>query len=130
MTRRAVVPPGTPVYGPYSPAVQAGPFLFISGQLPALPSGELLSGSIEDQARLCLENIARIVQTAGGTMQNLVKVTIYLTDMNDFGAVNSVYAAFVNQDPPARLCVEVRRLPKDARIEIEAIAYLDSAATG
>ncbi|GAB4308153.1 MAG: RidA family protein [Candidatus Bipolaricaulota bacterium] len=130
MARRAVVPPGTLVYGPYSPAVQAGPFLFISGQLPALPSGELLSGSIEDQARLCLENIARIVRAAGGTMVNLVKVTIYLADMNDFGAVNSVYAAFFDRDPPARACVEVRRLPKDARIEIEAVAYLDSATTG
>ena len=126
MARRAVVPPGTPVYGPYSPAVQAGPFLFVSGQLPALPSGELHPGSIEDQARLCLENISRIVQTAGGAMQNLVKVTIYLADMNDFGAVNSVYATFFDRDPPARACVEVSRLPKDARVEIEGIAYLGS----
>lgn len=126
MLRRAVVPPGTAVYGPYSPAVQAGPFLFVSGQLPALPSGELLSGSIQDQARLCLENIARIVQTAGGTMQDLVKVTIYLADMGDFAAVNSVYATFFEQDPPARACVEVSRLPKDARVEIEATAYLPS----
>lgn len=126
MARRAVVPPGTPVYGRYSPAVQAGPFLFVSGQLPALPSGEIHPGSIEDQARLCLENIARIVQTAGGTMGDLVKVTIYLADMNDFAAVNSVYATFFDHDPPARACVEVSRLPKDARVEIEAIAYFGS----
>ncbi len=124
MARRAIVPPGTPVYGPYSPAVQAGPFLFVSGQLPALPSGELHPGSIEDQARLCLENIARIVGAAGGTMGDLVKVTIYLADMNDFAAVNSVYATFFDRDPPARACVEVSRLPKDARVEIEAFAYL------
>jgi 2-iminobutanoate/2-iminopropanoate deaminase len=126
MARRAIVPPGTPVYGPYSPAVQAGPFLFVSGQLPALPSGELHPGEIEDQARLCLENIARIVQTAGGTMGDLVKVTIYLADMDDFGAVNAVYATFFDRDPPARACVEVSRLPKDARVEIEAFAYLSS----
>jgi len=126
MARRAVVPAGTPVYGPYSPAVQAGSFLFVSGQLPALPSGELHPGSIEDQARLCLENVARIVGAAGGTMGDLVKVTIYLADMNDFGAVNSVYATFFDHDPPARACVEVSRLPKDARVEIEGIAYLGS----
>ncbi|MCX7750440.1 MAG: Rid family detoxifying hydrolase [Candidatus Bipolaricaulota bacterium] len=127
MTRRAVIPPGTTVFGPYTPAVQAGPFLFVSGQLPALPSGELLRGPIEDQTRLCLENIARIVAAAGGTLRDLVKVTIYLADMNDFGAVNAVYATFFDRDPPARACVEVRRLPKDARIEIEAVAYLASA---
>ncbi len=126
MARRAVVPSGTPVYGPYSPGVRAGPFLFVSGQLPALPSGELHPGSIEDQARLCLESVARIVEAAGGTMRDLVKVTIFLTDMNDFGAVNAVYATFFDQAPPARACVEVSRLPKDARIEIEAIAYLGS----
>jgi len=124
--KRPVVPPGTPTYGPYSPAVQAGPFLFISGQLPALPSGELHPGPIGEQARVCLENIARIVGAAGGTMGDLVKVTIYLADMEDFAAVNAVYASFFDRDPPARACVEVRRLPKDARIEIEAVAYLGS----
>lgn len=127
MPRRAVTPTGTPVYGPYSPAVQAGPFLFISGQLPALPSGELLAGPIEDQARLCLENISRITGAAGGTLADLVKVTIYLADMNDFARVNSVYATFFDREPPARACVEVSRLPKDARIEIEAIAYLGTS---
>lgn len=127
MTRRSVLPPGTAVFGPYSPAVQAGPFLFISGQLPALPSGELLQSPIEDQTRLCLENIGRILAAAGGTLADLVKVTIYLTDMADFPAVNAAYGKFFPQDPPARACVEVRRLPKDARIEIEAVAYLASA---
>lgn len=121
---RAITPPGTPVYGPYSPAVQAGSFLFVSGQLPALPSGELLAGSIEDQARLCMENIAGILRAAGGALRDLVKVTIYLADMRDFPAVNAIYATFFDRDPPARACVEVARLPKDARIEIEAVAYL------
>lgn len=124
MSRRAVTPPGTPVYGPYSPAVQAGSFLFISGQLPALPSGELLAGPIEDQARLCMENIADILRAAGGSLRDLIKVTIYLADMRDFPAVNAMYATFFDRDPPARACVEVARLPKDARIEIEAVAYL------
>jgi len=122
---RAITPAGTPVYGPYSPAVQAGSFLFVSGQLPALPSGKILAGSIEDQARLCMENIAGILRAAGGALRDLVKVTIYLADMGDFPAVNAVYATFFDRDPPARACVEVARLPKDARIEIEAVAYLD-----
>lgn len=122
---RAITPPGTPIYGPYSPAVQAGSFLFVSGQLPALTSGEILTGSIGDQARLCMENIAGILRAAGGSLRDLVKVTIYLTDMGDFPTVNAVYATFFDQNPPARACVEVARLPKDARIEIEAVAYLE-----
>lgn len=112
--------------GPYSPAVQAGPFLFISGQLPLLPTGELVTGPIEDMTRQCLHNIARIVAAAGGSVRDLVKVTIYLADMNDFPAVNAAYAAFFDRELPARSCVEVSRLPKDARIEIEAVAYLGS----
>lgn len=124
--KRAVIPPGTSTFGPYSPAVQAGPFVFISGQLPALPTGELHPGPIEEQTRVCLENIARVLAAVGGELGHLVKVTIYLVDMNDFPAVNAAYGSFFHRDPPARACVEVRRLPKDARIEIEAMAYLGS----
>lgn len=126
MPGRPVVPPQTSIVGPYSPAVQAGPFLFISGQLPLLPTGELVTGPIEDMTRQCLHNIARIVAAAGGSVRDLVKVTIYLADMNDFPAVNAAYAAFFDRELPARSCVEVSRLPKDARIEIEAVAYLGS----
>ncbi|QAA76463.1 MAG: RidA family protein [Candidatus Bipolaricaulis sibiricus] len=126
MPGRPVVPAGTAVAGPYSPAVQAGGFLFVSGQLPVTAGGALLTGSIADQTRQCLENVGRIVQSAGGTVRDLVKVTIFLADMDDFAAVNTAYAAFLGAELPARSCVEVSRLPKDARIEIEAIAYLGS----
>lgn len=104
--------------------MRAGPFVFISGQLPLLPTGALSTGPIEEQTRHCLENIARIVGAAGGSVRDLVKVTVYLADMDDFPAVNAAYAAFFDRDLPARACVEVSRLPKDARIEIEAVAYL------
>ncbi|MFZ2349091.1 MAG: RidA family protein [Candidatus Bipolaricaulis anaerobius] len=124
MPGRPVVPPGATVVGPYSPGVQGGPFLFISGQLPLLPTGELAAGPIGDQTKLCLRNIAQVVQAAGGSLRDLVKVTIYLADMDDFPAVNEAYAAFFDRDPPARVCVGVSRLPKGSRIEIEAIAYL------
>ncbi len=126
MSGRPVVPPGTAVAGPYSPGVQAGAFLFVSGQLPVLPTGELVRGPIEDQTRQCLGNVARIVQAAGGTLRDLVRVTVYLTDMNDFAAMNTAYAAFFAGDLPARVCVEVSRLPRDAQIEVEAVAYLSS----
>ncbi|MBC7221840.1 RidA family protein [Candidatus Bipolaricaulota bacterium] len=114
-----------PAAGPYSPAIKAGDFLFISGQLPLDPeTGELLRGSIEDQTRRCMENIKLILSKAGGSLKDLVKVTIYLVDMNDFAAVNRAYGEFFDLDPPARVCLGVSSLPKGARIEIEAIAYL------
>ncbi|HEU68693.1 MAG TPA: RidA family protein [Candidatus Acetothermia bacterium] len=125
MPGRPVIPPGAAVAGPYSPAVQAGRFLFISGQLPVLASGELSTGPIEEQTRLCLERISTIVQAAGGSVRDLVKVTIYLTDMEQFAAVNEAYASFFTDALPARTCIEVRRLPNDAHIEIEAVAHLD-----
>lgn len=125
MTRRAIVPPGLHTVGPYSPAIRAGDFLFISGQIPLDPGGSaVLQGSIEAQTQRCLEQIKEILAAAGGTLRDLVKVTIYLADMKDFEAVNRAYAAFFDLEPPARACVAVSALPKGARIEIEAIAYL------
>lgn len=124
MTRRAVTPPGLPTVGPYSPAVRAGDFLFISGQIPLDPQGGLLSGPIEVQTQRCLEQIGEILAAAGGSLKDLVKVTIYLADMKDFDAVNRAYAAYFEREPPARACVGVASLPKGARIEIEAVAYL------
>lgn len=125
MTRRAVVPPGIHTVGPYSPAIHAGDFLFISGQIPLDPSGTgLLQGSIAAQTRRCLEQIKEILAAAGGSLQDLVKVTIYLVDMKDFEAVNRAYAAYFDLEAPARACMAVCALPKGARIEIEAVAYL------
>ncbi len=125
MTRRAILSPGIKSVGPYSPAIRAGDFLFISGQIPLDPAGKgLLQGPMEAQTRLCLEQIREILAAAGGTMDDLVKVTIYLTDMGDFEAVNRAYSAYFGAEPPARACLGVAALPKGARIEIEAIAYL------
>lgn len=112
--------------GPYSQAVIVDPpgLLFTAGQLGMTPAGEFVSDSITDQTRQALKNIRAILQNAGVDLQHVVKTTIYLKDMNDFGAMNSVYAEFFTTNPPARSAVEVSRLPKDALIEIEAIAAL------
>jgi len=111
--------------GPYSQAVKVGNFLFISGQIPITPeTGELIPGDIKAQTRQVLENIKAIVEAAGGSLNNIVKVNVYLKDMNDFQAMNEVYAEYFGESKPARAAVEVARLPKDVRIEIEAIAFL------
>ena len=109
--------------GPYSQAIKTQHCLFISGQLPIDPeTGQLVEGSIADQTRQVLQNILGILRAADLDRSNLVKTTVYLRNMDDFAAVNEVYAAVLGQNPPARACVEVSRLPKEALIEIEAIA--------
>jgi len=110
--------------GPYSQAVRAGRFLFISGQIPADKDGNLIGGDVRAQTRQVLENLKAILEAAGGSLENVVKVTVYLKDMNDFGAMNEVYSEYFGESKPARAAVEVSRLPKDVRIEMEAIAYL------
>ena len=110
--------------GPYSPAVLAGDFLFVSGQIAIGPDGELHSASAAEQARLALKNLVRVLRAAGCGPEDLVKVTIYLSDMGDFPAVNEVYSGFFKDPYPARATVEVGALPKGAKVEIEAIAYL------
>jgi len=109
--------------GPYSQAVIAGPFVFCSGQIPMDPATEsLVSGGIEDQTRRVLENLHQVLEAAGSRMEDVVKTTVFLTDMGDFSAMNAVYAEYFTGTPPARAAVQVARLPKDARIEIEAVA--------
>ena len=110
--------------GPYSQAVKEGNFLFISGQIPADKDGNLVKGDIKAQTRQVLENIKAILEAAGAGLENVVKVTVYLKDMNDFGAMNEVYAEYFGESKPERAAIEVARLPKDVGIEIEAIAYL------
>ena len=110
--------------GPYSQAVQAGPFVFISGQIPIDPStGELVTGEIRQQTRQVLENIRQILESQGLTLDQVVKTTIFLKDLGNFVPVNEVYATYFPDDPPARSTVEVSRLPKNVDIEIEAIAF-------
>ncbi len=112
--------------GPYSQGVVAGGcILFVSGQIPIDPeTGELVKGSFEEQARRALENLKAVVEAAGGSMDDLVKVTVYITDMDRFGEFNKIYSEYFRSAPPARAVVEVSRLPLGVPIEIEAIAYL------
>lgn len=111
--------------GPYSQAIKAGGFLFVSGQIPINPeTGEIESGGVSAQADRVLHNIRNIVEDSGATLHDVVKTTIYLADMNDFAAVNEVYGTYFDSEPPARATVQVARLPKDVRIEIDAIAFL------
>jgi 2-iminobutanoate/2-iminopropanoate deaminase len=109
--------------GPYSQAVRAGNFLFCSGQIALHPkSGELVAGDIAAQTRRTLDNIAAILKTEGLTLGDVVKTTVFLTDLGDFQTVNGVYASYFKREPPARSTVQVSALPKGARIEIEVIA--------
>ena len=109
--------------GPYSQGVSAGGIVITSGQLPVDPAtGAFAEGGIAGQTRQSLKNVQAVLAQAGLTMENVVKTTVFLKDMNDFAAMNEVYATFFPGDPPARSAVEVARLPKDAMVEIEAIA--------
>lgn len=111
--------------GPYSQAVQAGPFLFCSGQIPLDPAnGQLVPGDVSAQAKRVLENIVSLLKAGGATLDHVVKSTIFLKSMNDFAAVNEVYGSYFKTNPPARSTVEVARLPKDVLVEIEVLAYL------
>ena len=111
--------------GPYSQAVKAGNLVFTSGQLPLNPqSGELVS-DIEGATKQSLDNIKAILESAGASMDKVVKTVVFLRDMNDFVAMNAVYATYFPTNPPARSAVQVARLPKDAILEIEAIALAE-----
>lgn len=111
--------------GPYSQAIAAAGLVFCSGQIPLDPaSGQVVEGGIEEQARRVLDNLAAVLSAAGSSLQEIVKTTIFLADMSDFAAVNTIYAEYLGSDPPARSTVQVARLPRDVRVEIEAIALL------
>jgi 2-iminobutanoate/2-iminopropanoate deaminase len=109
--------------GPYSQGIVANGFLFVSGQIPIDPAtGDLNTGTIEDQARQVLKNVGAVLEAAGSSYESVVKATVFLQDMNDFGKMNAVYAEFFKAPCPARATVQVARLPRDVKIEIEAIA--------
>jgi 2-iminobutanoate/2-iminopropanoate deaminase len=110
--------------GPYSQGVRAGNFLFVSGQLPIDPAtGKMVENNITAQTRQSLSNLKAVISAARMSLDDTVKVNVFLADMNDFTAMNEVYATFFDACFPARIAVEVSRLPKDARIEIEAVVY-------
>jgi 2-iminobutanoate/2-iminopropanoate deaminase len=109
--------------GPYSQGIKAtGSLLFLSGQIALLPDGSLLSGDVQAQTRQVITNISALLTEAGCTAENVVKTTVFLKDMNDFAAMNAVYAEYFGESKPARSTVEVSRLPKDVIVEIEVIA--------
>ena len=109
--------------GPYSQAIEVNGLIFTSGQLPIIPeSGELINDDIKKATARSLENIKEILQESGSSLDKVVKVNIFLKDMNDFSSVNEVYSKYFTTNKPARSCVEVSKLPKDGIIEIEAVA--------
>lgn len=111
--------------GPYSQAVRAGSLLFVSGQVPIDPAtGALVEGDIAAQTRQVFRNLQAILEAAGASFDHVVRTTVFLADMNDFAAMNEVYATCFASPAPARATVEVARLPKDARVEIDVIASL------
>ena len=112
--------------GPYSQGVMVNNFLFISGQLPMDPETmEMVTGDIQQQTKQSLENIKSILEEAGLNFNNVIKTTVFIKDMDDFAKINEIYGNYFNENKPARACVEVARLPKDAGVEIEAIAAVE-----
>jgi len=109
--------------GPYSQAIAANGFVFASGQIPIDPAtGELNTGTIEEQTRQVLKNLTAVLEAAGTSLHKVVKATVFLQDMNDFTRMNAVYGEFFKPPYPARAAVQVARLPKDVKVEIEAVA--------
>ena len=109
--------------GPYSQAVKAGGFIFVSGQIPVDPAtGEVVAGGVEAQTKQVLENLTAILNSQGLGLDAVVKTSVFIKDMNDFQKINAVYGEYFKSEYPARACVEVARLPKDVLVEIEAIA--------
>ncbi|MER3475138.1 MAG: reactive intermediate/imine deaminase [Armatimonadota bacterium] len=126
MTRQPIsTSDAPPAIGPYSQAIRAGNLLFVSGQIPLDPqTGEMVGTTAAEQVRQVLNNLQAILQAAGTSLENVVKTTIFLTDLGQFTAVNAVYAEFFPQNPPARSTVQVSALPRGALVEIEAIAVI------
>jgi 2-iminobutanoate/2-iminopropanoate deaminase len=110
--------------GPYSQAIAAGGLVFCSGQIPLVPSsGVLIEGDISSQTKRVLENLTAVLRAHGLTMEHVVKTTVFMTDLSNFGEMNTVYGQFFPSDPPARSTIQVAALPKGANVEIEAIAF-------
>lgn len=111
--------------GPYSQAIKAGGFVYVSGQIPIDPeTGQFVSGGIAEQTRQVMKNLAAVLDAAGSDLQLVVKTSVFLADMEEFAAMNEVYGKFFGDEPPARATVQAVRLPRDARVEIEAVALL------
>ena len=127
MSNQVISTPLAPAaLGPYSQAIKAGDTVYCSGQIPINPAtGTIDAVTVEDQTRQAITNLKNVLEAAGGGLSNVVKTTVFISDMNDFAAVNGVYAELFGDTKPARSCVEVSRLPKDVKVEIEAIANVE-----
>jgi 2-iminobutanoate/2-iminopropanoate deaminase len=113
--------------GPYSQAIRAGDFVFCSGQIPLDPAtGQIIGGGIAEQTHQVLKNLGAVLTAAGASFARVTKTTVYLADMGEFAAMNEIYAAYFTSPAPARATVQAARLPRDVRVEIDAIAYLGS----
>jgi len=121
-----VTTPNAPgAIGPYSQAVRAGDFVFLSGQIPLDPgTGQLVAGGIAEQTHQVLKNLGAVLEAAGSSYAGVVKTTVYLADMGEFSAMNEIYGTYFLSPAPARATVQAARLPRDVRVEIDAIAYL------
>jgi len=126
MEKRCIFAPnGPPAQGPYSHAVAVGDLLFVSGQGPVAPDGSgLRKGTIEEESRLTLSNLKAILEDAGSGLEHVVKVNVYLANMDHFAAFNDIYKTFFRSDYPVRTCIQAGRLPFDIQVEIEAVAVL------
>ena len=126
MSRQVISAPDAPkAMGAYSPAIRAGNLLFVSGQIPLDPSsGNLVSGEIAAQADQVMRNLTALLKAAGLGFEHVVRTTVFLTDMNDFAGMNEVYSRYLVDPPPARATVQVARLPRDVKIEIDLIAVV------
>jgi 2-iminobutanoate/2-iminopropanoate deaminase len=114
---------GPKAIGPYSQAIKANGFVYTAGQIPFDPAtGQLIEGDVAKQTARVMENLKAILEAAGSSLEKTVKATVFLKDMNDFAAMNEVYGRYFSQDPPARSTVEVARLPRDVRVEIDLVA--------
>ena len=124
--RQAITSPtAAAAIGPYSPALRAGGWLFVSGQIPLDPAtGEIVAGDIRAQTARVLDNLGELLRAGGADFSDVTRTTIFLADLNDFAAVNAVYAGYFGEPYPARATVEVARLPRDVRVEIDAIAIV------
>jgi len=112
--------------GPYSQAIKANGFLFLAGQIPIVPkTGALQTGTFKEQCRLVLENVKAVLEAGGSSLERVVKVTIFLKDMETFGELNTIYSEYFEAGKPARSCIQAGRLPKDVEVEIEAVALCD-----
>jgi 2-iminobutanoate/2-iminopropanoate deaminase len=123
MSRSVIQTDNSPqAIGPYSQAIVAGDLVFCSGQIPLTPAGQLVEGDILVQTRQVLTNLKGLLEASGSSLAQVVKTTVFLADMNEFAAMNGVYAEFFSSAPPARSTVQVARLPRDVKVEIEAVA--------